>query len=125
MDQLSPGASRPPQPTTLSPSPPPAHLVQPSLRLDGRDPSTGIYRGRLAPSPTGYLHLGHARTFWAAQQRVLAARQAPPSPPDMSSMLEGSGPQAVLMLRNEDLDRDRAKLKVGLGLRKLIQLSPA
>ena len=32
------------------------------------------YRGRLAPSPTGFLHLGHARTFWIAQQRALAAQ---------------------------------------------------
>jgi len=48
------------------------------------------YRGRLAPSPTGYLHLGHARTFWAAQER---ARQA--------------GGQ--LVLRNDDLDRARCR----------------
>jgi glutamyl/glutaminyl-tRNA synthetase len=46
------------------------------------------YRGRLAPSPTGFLHLGHARTFWTAQQRALAAGGA-------------------LILRNEDLDKDR------------------
>ena len=48
------------------------------------------YRGRIAPSPTGYLHLGHARTFWVAQQRALAAN-------------------GTLILRNEDLDRARCK----------------
>jgi glutamyl/glutaminyl-tRNA synthetase len=48
------------------------------------------YRGRLAPSPTGYLHLGHARTFWIAQERVRAAR-------------------GRMILRNEDLDGDRCK----------------
>lgn len=48
------------------------------------------YRGRLAPSPTGYLHLGHARTFWIAQRR--AQRRS-----------------GVLVLRNEDLDPDRCK----------------
>jgi glutamyl/glutaminyl-tRNA synthetase len=52
--------------------------------------SGSAYRGRLAPSPTGYLHLGHARTFWIAQQRALAAGGA-------------------LILRNEDLDRDRSQ----------------
>jgi len=50
------------------------------------------YRGRLAPSPTGYLHLGHARTFWIAQQRAQA-----------------NG--GVLVLRNEDLDAMRFKLE--------------
>ena len=49
------------------------------------------YRGRLAPSPTGYLHLGHARTFWAAQQRA-----------------QDNG--GVLILRNEDLDSTRFKM---------------
>jgi glutamyl/glutaminyl-tRNA synthetase len=48
------------------------------------------YRGRIAPSPTGYLHLGHARTFWTAQERVRAAN-------------------GVLVFRNEDLDRDRCR----------------
>ena len=49
-----------------------------------------IYRGRLAPSPTGLLHLGHARTFWIAQQRARAAN-------------------GQLILRNDDLDRSRAR----------------
>ena len=31
------------------------------------------YRGRIAPSLTGYLHLGHAWTFWRAQERARAA----------------------------------------------------
>jgi glutamyl-tRNA synthetase len=48
------------------------------------------YRGRLAPSPTGYLHLGHARTFLIAAER---ARQA----------------NGTLILRNEDLDHDRCR----------------
>ncbi len=48
------------------------------------------YRGRIAPSPTGYLHLGHARTFWTAQERA---------------RLHGG----TLVLRNEDLDRARCK----------------
>lgn len=48
------------------------------------------YRGRIAPSPTGYLHLGHARTFWTAQERARS---------------NGS----VLVLRNEDIDHARCK----------------
>ena len=48
------------------------------------------YRGRIAPSPTGYLHLGHARTFLIAEQR--ASREG------------GS-----LVFRNEDLDPDRCR----------------
>lgn len=50
----------------------------------------GAYRGRLAPSPTGYLHRGHARTFWIAHQRAV-----------------GAGGQ--LILRNDDLDRSRVR----------------
>lgn len=52
--------------------------------------SLSIYRGRLAPSPTGYLHLGHARTFWVAHQRARAAG-------------------GKLIFRNEDLDYQRCK----------------
>jgi len=48
------------------------------------------YRGRLAPSPTGYLHMGHARTFWVAWQRARAAH-------------------GKLIFRNEDLDYQRCK----------------
>jgi glutamyl/glutaminyl-tRNA synthetase len=48
------------------------------------------YRGRLAPTPSGHLHIGHARTFWIAHLR---ARQ-----------FDGK-----LILRIEDLDRQRCK----------------
>ncbi|HXR05285.1 MAG TPA: glutamate--tRNA ligase family protein, partial [Verrucomicrobiae bacterium] len=50
------------------------------------------YRGRLAPSPTGLLHLGHARTFWTAQERTRAKGGA-------------------LILRNEDIDSTRFKME--------------
>lgn len=56
------------------------------------------YIGRLAPSPTGFLHLGHARTFWTAQERARAARSA------------GSGQAGgQLLLRNDDLDTARCR----------------
>ncbi len=53
--------------------------------------SDSQYRGRLAPSPTGLLHLGHARTFWLAHQRARAAG-------------------GTLLLRNDDLDAIRFRL---------------
>jgi glutamyl-tRNA synthetase len=46
------------------------------------------YRGRIAPSPTGYLHLGHGLTFWTAQERARGG---------------------VLVLRIEDLDAARCR----------------
>lgn len=46
------------------------------------------YRGRIAPSPTGYLHLGHARTFWFAMERARLAN-------------------GTLIYREEDLDFHR------------------
>jgi glutamyl/glutaminyl-tRNA synthetase len=52
--------------------------------------SVSPYRGRLAPSPTGLLHLGHARTFWTAQLRARAAH-------------------GTLRLRNDDLDAARCR----------------
>jgi glutamyl-tRNA synthetase len=49
------------------------------------------YRGRLAPSPTGYLHVGHALTFHAAWQRAGDAR-------------------GTLVMRMEDLDAERSRV---------------
>lgn len=48
------------------------------------------YRGRLAPSPTGHLHLGHALTFWMAAERA---------------RMHGG----ELILRMDDLDRSRSR----------------
>jgi glutamyl/glutaminyl-tRNA synthetase len=49
-----------------------------------------LYYGRLAPSPTGLLHLGHASTFRTAQLRAQSAG-------------------GTLLLRNEDLDPQRSR----------------
>lgn len=48
------------------------------------------YRGRIAPTPTGFLHLGHASTFSTAHRRA-----------------RGSGGE--ILLRIEDLDPRRCK----------------
>jgi glutamyl/glutaminyl-tRNA synthetase len=48
------------------------------------------YIGRLAPSPTGLLHLGHAATFYAAFTRARSHH-------------------GILLLRNEDLDPQRSR----------------
>lgn len=48
------------------------------------------YRGRLAPTPTGFLHLGHAATFHTAFRRAQAAG-------------------GTLLWRTEDLDPFRCK----------------
>ena len=50
------------------------------------------YRGRIAPTPTGYLHLGHASTFAIAFGRAKAAN-------------------GTIVFRNEDLDPHRSKQK--------------
>lgn len=52
--------------------------------------TASTYRGRIAPSPTGLLHLGHARTFLIAAQRAA----------------EHGG---TLILRNEDFDPQRCQ----------------
>jgi glutamyl/glutaminyl-tRNA synthetase len=57
------------------------------------------YVGRLAPSPTGLLHLGHARTFWIAQERARAAG-------------------GTLWLRDEDLDPQRSRGEFASAMRE-------
>ncbi len=63
---------------------------RPSIRTSDYTDRKMTYRGRIAPSPTGLLHLGHAATFWTAYQRSVAASGA-------------------LVLRMEDLDPQRSK----------------
>jgi glutamyl-tRNA synthetase len=57
------------------------------------------YVGRLAPSPTGLLHLGHARTFWIAAERARAAG-------------------GKLWLRDEDLDPLRSRTEFAEAMRE-------
>src|SRR5271170_5799736 len=59
--------------------------------------TAAAYRGRLAPSPTGHLHLGHARTFWIAARR---AREA----------------GGALILRNDDLDAARFRMDFAVAM---------
>jgi glutamyl/glutaminyl-tRNA synthetase len=61
--------------------------------------SSALYTGRLAPSPTGLLHLGHARTFWIAHQRARAAH-------------------GKLYLRDEDLDPQRSRTEFSTAMRE-------
>jgi glutamyl/glutaminyl-tRNA synthetase len=58
-----------------------------------------FYTGRLAPSPTGLLHLGHARTFWIAFERARAAN-------------------GQLWLRDEDLDPQRSRPEFSAAMKK-------
>jgi len=55
------------------------------------------YIGRLAPSPTGLLHLGHARTFWIAYERAK---------------------HSTLWLRDEDLDPQRSRADFAAAMRE-------
>ena len=55
--------------------------------------------GRLAPSPTGLLHLGHARTFFIAHQRARAAN-------------------GTLYLRDEDIDPHRSRPAFAAAMRE-------
>jgi len=69
----------------------------PTTHTQQRNPVS--YCGRLAPSPTGLLHLGHARTFWIAFER---ARQ--------------NG--GKLWLRDEDLDPLRSRADFAQAMRE-------
>lgn len=50
------------------------------------------YRGRIAPTPTGYLHEGHARTFQIAWERARDRK-------------------GKIIFRNDDLDQSRSRKK--------------
>lgn len=57
------------------------------------------YRGRLAPTTSGWLHRGHAVTFGEAWRRARAAA-------------------GVVVYREEDLDPDRCRSEYALGARE-------
>ena len=60
-----------------------------------------VYRGRIAPTPSGYMHLGHGTTFRVAMAR---SREA----------------EGTLVYRTEDLDQSRCQQKyVEAALRDL------
>ena len=54
------------------------------------------YRGRIAPTPSGYLHMGHAKTFQTAWNR---ARQR----------------KGDIIFRNDDLDLERSRKEFTLA----------
>lgn len=60
------------------------------------------YRGRIAPSPTGLMHVGHACTFRTAYQRALEHR-------------------GTLVFRDEDLDPQRSKASFATAMLEDLQ----
>ena len=67
-----------------------------AMPLTGQDRR---YRGRLAPTPTGFLHLGHWATFRIAWERARAAG-------------------GVLVYRNEDIDPQRCRPEYAAAARE-------
>src|SRR5205085_1332192 len=76
-------------------------VARDGLASDGVRAATRVARGRFAPSPTGELHLGNARTAVLAWLWAKHAR-------------------GVFTLRIEDLDRSRER--PGLAERQLAEL---
>lgn len=70
--------------------------------MPGQGSAHERYVGRIAPSPTGLLHLGHARTFWLAFERARAAN-------------------GTLWLRDEDLDPQRSRAEFARAMREDLQ----
>ena len=55
-----------------------------------KEAKPSVYRGRIAPTPSGYMHQGHGRTFRVAMQRACEAG-------------------GVLVYRTEDIDQARCR----------------
>lgn len=64
--------------------------------------TAGSYRGRIAPSPTGYLHRGHLATFAIAAERAKNKR-------------------GVLVFREEDIDPVRCRDEYRTAIREDLQ----